>query len=136
LNNASRIRAYANCDDAYVAWSIPGPIDQCRGFALWRRREGEDKEPVETWVPWAGQDLLEEGHHKPSTVWPIQKLMWSDFAVRSGEKVSYQAVPMTGRAGSQGVFSCQDRFSVNVVSSVKGYSRRARDLMRHLGEAS
>jgi hypothetical protein len=99
VSNGTEIRAYANCDDAYVAWSVPAAIPNCRGFALWRRRHDQAEEPIDTWVPWAGAPEPEPGHHEPSTVWPIQRLMWSDFAVRSGDVVSYRAVPMIGQAG-------------------------------------
>jgi phosphatidylserine/phosphatidylglycerophosphate/cardiolipin synthase-like enzyme len=93
------IRAYANCDDAYVAWRLPKPVPKCRGFALFREREGEEPAPVDTWVPWAGQPLPKPLRHKPSTEWPIQRFMWSDFGVRSGQVVRYRAVPMVGKAG-------------------------------------
>jgi hypothetical protein len=101
MNDASRIRSCLR----QLRQRLRSPVDALTERWLSRlcplaKREGEDKEPVDTWVPWAGQDPPAEGHHEPSSLWPIQKLMWSDFAVRSRDKVSYQAVPMTGSAGS------------------------------------
>ncbi len=93
------IRAYANCDDAYVAWRLPKRVPKCRGFALYRERKGKQPEPVETFVPWAGTPPPETAQHVKSTIWPIQRFMWSDFGVRSGDVVRYRAVPMVGKAG-------------------------------------
>jgi hypothetical protein len=93
------IRAYANCDDAYVAWRYEKPIPESRGFALFRSREGSEPEPVDTWVPFVGE-TPKSGEFRPSTEWPIQKFMWSDFGVRSGDQVRYRVVPMVGKSGS------------------------------------
>jgi hypothetical protein len=71
------IAAYANCDDACVIWRHDERIPACRSFALYRRPEGEQAEPVHVFVPFAGQDH-EPGSHQPSTVWPIQKFAWTD----------------------------------------------------------
>src|SRR3954466_13922623 len=100
MAGATAIRAYANCDDAYVAWRLPKPVPKCRGFALYREREGEKPEPVDTWVPWAGTPPPATVQHEKSTDWPIQRFMWSDFGVRSGQVVRYRAVPMVGKAGA------------------------------------
>jgi phosphatidylserine/phosphatidylglycerophosphate/cardiolipin synthase-like enzyme len=40
------------------------------------------------------------GTMKPSTEWPIQKFMWSDFNAPAGQAVSYRAVPMVGTEGN------------------------------------
>jgi phosphatidylserine/phosphatidylglycerophosphate/cardiolipin synthase-like enzyme len=93
------IAAHANCDDAYVVWRYPKPIADCRGFALYRKPEGGDAEPVHTFVPFAGEKH-DPGEHKPSTEWPIQKFAWADVLARSGETVSYMVVPMVGDAGA------------------------------------
>lgn len=93
------IRAYTNCDDAFVVWRYPEVIPDCRGFALFRRPEGGDPAPVQTFVPFAGESK-QEGEHRPSTEWPIQKFAWTDVFARSGETLSYRVVPMVGVAGS------------------------------------
>lgn len=36
------------------------------------------------------------GSHKPSTVWPIQRFLWSDYEAYAGDKVQYRVVPMVG----------------------------------------
>ena len=69
-------------------------IDDCRGFALRRRRNGAD-ELVKTWVGFAGQDH-EEGERRDSTEWPIQRFQWTDHMANPGDKVAYQVVPMVG----------------------------------------
>ena len=83
-----------NGDDVFIAWKPSGPIDDCRGFALRRRRNGAD-ELVKTWVGFAGQDH-EEGERRDSTEWPIQRFQWTDHMANPGDKVAYQVVPMVG----------------------------------------
>jgi hypothetical protein len=93
------IRASANCDDAYVIWRYPAAVPSCRGFALYRKPEGEKAVPVDTFIPFAGESH-EPGEHRPSTEWPIQKFGWTDVLARAGEKLQYQVVPMVGKAGA------------------------------------
>lgn len=65
---AIRIAAYANGDDALVAWQLDKQIPGCLGFALYRKRNGKD-EIVENRIGW--EDLVPPpapGTHKPSTV--------------------------------------------------------------------
>jgi hypothetical protein len=89
-----QIRAYPNCDDALVVWRYDEPIDESRGFALYRRLGDSPPKPIETFVPFAGQDTAED-EHRPSTEWPIQRFIWTDVLVRAGDmQVSYRAVPM------------------------------------------
>jgi phosphatidylserine/phosphatidylglycerophosphate/cardiolipin synthase-like enzyme len=91
-----RIKAYANCDRAYIAWNMDERIDDLRGFALFRRRAGGPEEPIYTFVGFAG-DTATPGAAKPSTQWPIQKFMWADFLVSLGDAgISYSVVPVTG----------------------------------------
>lgn len=89
------IKAYANCDDVYVVWKTAQPVQDCRGFALFRRRNGEEK-AVSTWVGFAEDEDAKSGTFKPSTEWPIQKFMWTDYMARSGDKLQYKVVPMVG----------------------------------------
>src|SRR6516225_757084 len=101
-------------DDAFIAWTsdfTPG----CRGFALYRRikrgpqsptspntvaekpdPQGFVEEIVASCVGFANGPDVEPGTRKPTTVWPIQKYLWSDFAVHPGDVVMYRVVPMVG----------------------------------------
>jgi phosphatidylserine/phosphatidylglycerophosphate/cardiolipin synthase-like enzyme len=92
------IRAYANCDDAYVVWRYDKPVPGCRGFALHRKPDGKPQEPVQTFVPFAGQ-RHDPGEHRPSTEWPIQRYSWTDVLARNGDLIQYRVVPMIGKAG-------------------------------------
>ncbi|WP_063043888.1 phospholipase D-like domain-containing protein [Nocardia pseudovaccinii] len=83
-----------NGDDVFISWKPPGPIDDCRGFALRRRRNGAD-EVVKTWVGFAGQKH-KEGERRDSTQWPIQRFQWTDYMADPGDRVAYQVVPMVG----------------------------------------
>lgn len=102
-------------DSAFVAWRAPF-IDDCRGFALKRRikraagsaasphtttqpdADGFVEEIVASWVGFANGPEVEPGTRKPTTEWPIQKYLWSDFMVRPGDAVAYRVVPMIGPA--------------------------------------
>lgn len=97
---ALQIAAYANGDDALVAWQCDEAIAGCLGFALYRRRNGKE-EVVENRIGW--ETLVPPpapGTHKPSTEWPIQRFYWSDYDARAGDKLQYRVVPMiTARDG-------------------------------------
>jgi phosphatidylserine/phosphatidylglycerophosphate/cardiolipin synthase-like enzyme len=92
------IAARANCDDTYVVWRYPEPIEECRGFALYRKAEDGTIEPVQTFVPFSGE-THNSGEHRPSTEWPIQRFGWTDVFARPGKTLSYRVVPMVGKAG-------------------------------------
>ena len=103
-------------DSAFLAWRAPF-IKDCRGFALTRRvkraagsapspqtiKTGDDGfaiELVSSWVGFANGAEVAAGTRKPTTEWPIQKYVWSDFMVGPGDKVAYRVAPMVGEAGS------------------------------------
>jgi phosphatidylserine/phosphatidylglycerophosphate/cardiolipin synthase-like enzyme len=96
----TRIRACANCDTSTTVWQTDKPIPGCRGFALERQVKGQTSTSmVPTWVGFKGQTHT-LGQSKPSTVWPIQRYIWSDFLVQAGQTVRYRAIPMVGPAGN------------------------------------
>jgi phosphatidylserine/phosphatidylglycerophosphate/cardiolipin synthase-like enzyme len=86
------IKAFANSDDAFVAWSAPAPIADCIGFELRRRRNGKNG-VVRNRVSFSGG---EPDPTKPesSASSPFRRFTWTDHEVNSGDKVSYQAVPV------------------------------------------
>lgn len=83
-----------NGDDTFVAWKPKGFIDDCRGFALFRRRNGVE-EIVSTWVGFEDDDA-ELGERRASTNWPIQKYQWTDYMAVPGDRLQYRVVPMVG----------------------------------------
>jgi phosphatidylserine/phosphatidylglycerophosphate/cardiolipin synthase-like enzyme len=93
-----RIHACANCDTSTIVWQTDKPIPECRGFALERQVKGQaGSTMVPTWVGFKGQQH-KVGQSRPSTEWPIQRYIWSDFLVQSGQTVRYRAIPMVGPA--------------------------------------
>ena len=96
-----RVRVYSSADDVYLAWRPDGPIDRCRGFAIYRRVGGGTAEPIPTWVGFedAATSLTDSPTGRPSTEWPVQKYMWTDYQVGRGQTVSYRVIPMIGKAG-------------------------------------
>ncbi|MBI1866802.1 MAG: hypothetical protein HYS06_00635 [Methylocystis sp.] len=107
------VLVHAGADDAFVVWRSEF-IANCRGFALRRRikrgrnsassphtvgepdAQGFVEEIVASWVGFADEPDVPEGTRQPTTTWPIQKYLWSDFAVRAGDIVSYQVGAMVG----------------------------------------
>jgi len=93
-----RILARSNCDTATIIWQTDKLIKECRGFALERQvKDQKTTSIVPTWVGFKGQQH-QHGQSKPSTDWPIQRYIWSDFLVQGGQTVKYRAIPMTGPA--------------------------------------
>lgn len=108
---------HPGADSAFIAWTSPF-IDGCRGFALRRRirraagsaaspntvrdagDDGFREEIVASWVGFADGPDVPEGTRRPTTEWPIQKYLWSDFAVNAGDEVAYRVIPMVGPAAS------------------------------------
>ena len=106
-------------DSALIAWRAPF-IPECRGFALRRRikrapgqppspntvstdAHGFSEEIVASWVGFADEPPVPAGTRKPTTEWPIQKYLWSDFMVGPGDRVAYSVAPMVGpREAMQG----------------------------------
>ena len=76
-----------------VAGSTPSPhvASERNGLAI---------ETVSSWVGFANGPDVESGTRKPTTEWPIQKYVWSDFMVNPGDKVAYRVTPMVGPAGA------------------------------------
>ena len=93
------IKAYTNCDDAFIVWQPSEKITDCRGFALYRYKKNQDgtekMDIIPTWVGFEDESV-EHGTQKPSTQWPIQRFLWTDYLVQNGDIVCYQAVPMIG----------------------------------------
>lgn len=89
-----KISVCHNGDDVFVAWKPKGFIDDCRGFALFRRRNGTE-EIVSTWVGFEDDDA-EVGERRASTNWPIQKYQWTDYMAAPGDRLQYRVVPMVG----------------------------------------
>ena len=118
---AIEIIVHPGVDSAFIAWRAPfidqcRVIDQCRGFALKRKikrapgsavspntpsgpdARGFVEEIVASWVGFANGPDVDPGTRRPTTEWPIQKYLWSDFMVNPGDEVAYRVVPMFGAA--------------------------------------
>jgi hypothetical protein len=92
----TKIRAFSNCDTATIVWQTDAPIKNCVGFALERQLDGAAETSfIESWVGFKGEAHA-EGQSQPSTVWPIQRFIWSDFEAKPGQKLRYRATPMLG----------------------------------------
>ncbi|MBV9115870.1 MAG: hypothetical protein JOY63_00740 [Acetobacteraceae bacterium] len=114
---AVEVIVHPGVDSALIAWRAPF-IEGCRGFALTRRikrapdsarspnttsepdPQGFVEESVASWVGFADGPQVAPGTRKPTTEWPIQKYLWSDFMVNPGDQVAYRVTPMIGSAGA------------------------------------
>ena len=56
------------------------------------------EEIVASWVGFANGPDVDPGTRRPTTEWPIQKYLWSDFMVNPGDEVAYRVAPMVGPA--------------------------------------
>jgi len=94
------VRVLTNCDEATIAWQAEQPIEGCRGFAVERETRGESQSSfLPTWVGFKGE-RHKPGESRPSTEWPVQRYIWSDYGVRAGQVVRYRVIPMIRPAGS------------------------------------
>jgi phosphatidylserine/phosphatidylglycerophosphate/cardiolipin synthase-like enzyme len=108
---AIEVIVHPGVDSALIAWRSSFVAD-CRGFALRRcikrspdsprspntvddaSPDGFAEEIVASWVGFADGPEVEEGTRKPTTEWPIQKYLWSDFAVNPRDVVAYRVSAM------------------------------------------
>ena len=79
-----------------MVWKSDSRITNCLGFALYREHTNGKQDVVETWVGFGTGPDVPPGTHKPSTEWPIQKFMWSDYLATPRETLRYRVVPMVG----------------------------------------
>lgn len=89
-----KLKVYHGGDDVFIAWKPKGFIANCRGFALFRRRNGVE-EIVSTWVGFE-DETYKDGERRASTNWPIQKYQWTDYMANPGDTLQYRVVPMVG----------------------------------------
>jgi phosphatidylserine/phosphatidylglycerophosphate/cardiolipin synthase-like enzyme len=93
----NKVVVYANCDMATIAWTTDEHIPYCRGFAIERDVRGPKGDApkgfIHTWVGFQGGPH-KPGENQPSTVWPIQRYLWSDYVVSFGQEVRYRVIPM------------------------------------------
>src|SRR6185312_3477694 len=87
---------FANTDHAIITWRYTQPIADCVGFAIYKKKAGQADAlavPLNNRIPYAGQKFT-PGDQQPSTEWPFQRVLWSDFSVLTGDQVQYMVVPM------------------------------------------
>lgn len=99
-----KLKVYANEDDALLFWNIAKRIDNCRGFAIARRKKDPKGEKTQNYllnrVGFENEKVAakaQEGQKaitKPSTEWPFQRFSWTDHEANKGDTVSYRVIPM------------------------------------------
>jgi len=99
----TKLKMYANEDDALLYWSIAKSINGCRGFAIERKitRHGENAETTGFLVNrtgFADETIVTPSDGKAvvkhSTEWPFQRFNWTDHDANTGDTVSYRIVPI------------------------------------------
>ncbi len=107
---ATKLKVYANEDDALLYWSVPAPIAGCRGFAIQRRitRKGATNQTTDFLLNrtgFEGENVTAPPNGKapvkPSTEWPFQRFNWTDHDANTGDTVSYRVVPMIQKPNSK-----------------------------------
>src|SRR5690349_16292535 len=87
-----KIEAFANSDDAFIAWRSEKPIPDCIGFELRRKRNGK-LETVRNRVSFSKGEP-DPTHPESSATSPLRRYTWTDHEANSGDDVSYQVVPV------------------------------------------
>jgi len=98
---AIAIYAYANADDALIAWRpAPWPTEWI-GFALWKRdlKTGTES-PINNRIPpkKGGRVCRSMGSHRWFS--PIRRCIWYDHSINAGDHVQYRVVPMVPAGSS------------------------------------
>jgi phosphatidylserine/phosphatidylglycerophosphate/cardiolipin synthase-like enzyme len=91
-----KVTAAANGDDVVVAWWADEKLAGGLGLALERQATGGDPEFLSTELPFEGQPRPAPGTHKPSSVWPIQRFLWTDHLAPGDVEVRYRVTPVVG----------------------------------------
>ena len=86
------LRVYNNGDQSCIVWRTEAAIKDCRGFALYRKLNG-NQDVLHNWV---GFDPAASGVSEPSTQWPFQRYLWWDYLLNADDEISYRVVPMLG----------------------------------------
>jgi phosphatidylserine/phosphatidylglycerophosphate/cardiolipin synthase-like enzyme len=93
---ATKIAAYANCDDVIIFWKIDALIPNCLGFALERETIGDNGERTRVFLNnrtgFAGQGKKDE--QRSSTEWPFQRFSWTDHKMDLGGRACYRVTPV------------------------------------------
>lgn len=94
--NTPKITAYCNNDQVIVAWKYDNPIIDCVGFAVYRKLNNETDAEADAIMNRVGfeDEAYEKGEQRPSSEWPIQRFVWTDFTVGEGDVASYMVVPI------------------------------------------
>src|ERR1700733_14090475 len=87
---------YTTQNEALIVWKYDEPITNCVGFAIYKKINEESEAlaaPLNNRVGFPDDKYI-PGEQRPSTEWPIQRFLWNDFTVKTGEKIQYMIVPM------------------------------------------
>lgn len=91
--------AISNNDTVVIAWKMAPKIDDCLGFALYRKSSNGKEEALPAWVGFQGQSKP-SWTAKTTIEWPVQEFTWRDLTAKRGEAYTYQIVPMVGTPGA------------------------------------
>lgn len=98
MNDGIQLKALQGPSGILLAWWHANKIAGCLGYAILRRVDHSDIEPLLAYVP------FDPGHNpiqanvdgQPCTVWPYQRFTWTDYDPPAQGLVEYRAVAMTG----------------------------------------
>jgi len=90
------VNAYSNNDQVIIAWQYQQPITDCIGFAVYKKLNNEPDAEADALMNRVGfaDEQFVKGEQRPSTEWPIQRFVWTDFSVSEGDTVNYRVVPI------------------------------------------
>jgi hypothetical protein len=116
-----QVKVFANDDDVIITIKPTVVIIGCRGFAIIKEVSSRNKpaheETLETSVGFEANDAA-LGRQK-STIWPVQRLIWTDYNATIGQTIKYKVIPMVGSADNlqQDLANASDWSNTVVVGS-------------------
>lgn len=90
------VKVFCNNDQVIIAWRYEAPIEDCIGFAIYRQAFNESEAEADALMNRVGfeDEEYQKGEQRPSTEWPVQRFVWTDFTVGHGDRIRYKVVPI------------------------------------------
>jgi phosphatidylserine/phosphatidylglycerophosphate/cardiolipin synthase-like enzyme len=93
------LQAHRGPSGVFLVWWHAGKIPGCLGYAVLKRTDGAEPEPLLGYVSFAepGKVIQADAAGQPSTLWPYQRFSWTDFDPPPEPKsVEYRVVAISG----------------------------------------
>jgi len=95
-----QLKAYRGPSGIFLAWWHPTKVAGCLGYAVLRRADYGEVEPLLGYVSFAepGKPVQANEAGQPSTHWSYQRFTWTDFEPPPAQVLQYRIVAVSGTA--------------------------------------